>query len=212
MFPVVDDVVPSFPPLRDSSGLLAPNKHLARLLSLFFLYAPSPPISVYSADSPPVSDPPHRPSVGELPTLRLRPTNVLFWFPDPASHMQVCTPPRSVRLVVLGLGVVGGAKETAPPTVVLSPSSRRQASPASGQVHAYARRSISLLILAVPAVVLSPSPRRQASLVNGQVLACYNPTLDFPLDSCGARLSSFCPPHPPPPFPVQPNVSLYSPS
>ena len=50
-----------FPPLRDSSGLLAPNKHLARLLSIFFLYAPSPPVSVYSAESPPVSGPPHRP-------------------------------------------------------------------------------------------------------------------------------------------------------
>ena len=58
---------------------------------------------------------PHRPSVGKLPTLRLRSTNVLFCFPNPASHMQVCTPPRPVRLVVLGLGVGGGAKETAPP-------------------------------------------------------------------------------------------------
>ena len=78
-----------------------------------------------------------------------------------------------MRLVVLGLGVGGGAKETAPPAVVLSPLSRRQASPASGQVHSYARRSISLLILAVPAVVLSPSSLWQASLVSGQVLACY---------------------------------------
>ena len=41
------------------------------------------------------------------------------------------SPPRPIRLVVLGLGVgvCGGATETAPPTVVLSPSSRRQASP-----------------------------------------------------------------------------------
>ena len=46
-----------------------------------------------------------------------------------ASHMQVCTPPRPERLVVLGLGVGGGEKETAPPVMVLSPSTRRQATP-----------------------------------------------------------------------------------
>ena len=101
-FPVDDDVVPSFFPLQDSSGLLAPSvtsfpSHLS--------YLPICPLSarfcVFSCP-PPVSGPPHHPSVRELPTLRLRPTNVLFCFPDPASHMQVCTPPRPVRLVVLG--------------------------------------------------------------------------------------------------------------
>ena len=48
----------------------------------------------------------------------------------PASHKAVLhPPPRPVRLVVLGLGVGGGAKETAPPAMVWSPLTRRQASP-----------------------------------------------------------------------------------
>ena len=77
----------------------------------------------------------------------------------PAAHMQVCTPPPDLcGWWYLDWVWVGGAKDTAPPAVVLSPSSRRQASPASVQVHAYARRSISLLILAVPVSLLSASP------------------------------------------------------
>ena len=125
MFPVVDDVVPSFSPLRDSSGILAPNKHLARLLSLFFLYAPSPPVSVYSDDSPPVSDPPHRPSPIVRPSESYQPSG--FGRPMPSSgfptQRPICrfaSPPQPVRLVVLGLGVGGGAKESAPPAVALS--------------------------------------------------------------------------------------------
>ena len=47
----------------------------------------------------------------------------------PAAHMQVCTPHRPVRLVVLGLGVGGGANEMAPPAMVWSPLTRRQATP-----------------------------------------------------------------------------------
>ena len=73
----------------------------------------------------------------------------LRWLPIllvscPASRMQVCTPPppRPVRLVVLGLGVGGGAKETAPPAMVWSPSTRRQASPG---IAWFRRRSSSLL-------------------------------------------------------------------
>ena len=50
-------------------------------------------------------------------------------------------PPRPVRLVVLGLGVGGGAKETAPPAMVLSPSTRQQAPP---RLVCLRRRSISL--------------------------------------------------------------------
>ena len=100
--------------------------------------------------------------------------------------MQACTPPPDLcGWLYLAWVWVGGAKETAPPAVVLSPSSRRQASPADDQVHAYARRSLSLLIIAVPAIVLSPSSRWQV------LYACREPTLDFPIDSCGARLSSF---------------------
>ena len=55
-------------------------------------------------------------------TNRLTADQSLSWFPVQRSKMQVCTPPRPVRLVVLGLGVGGGAKETAPPAMVLSPS------------------------------------------------------------------------------------------
>ena len=118
-----------FFPLQESPGFL-PFRAFPSPLS----FRPFCLLSVHKrvfSRPPPVSGPPHRPSAGELPTLRLRPTNVLFWFPDPASHMQACTPPRPIRLVVLGLGVgvCGGAKETAPPAVVLSLSSRRQASP-----------------------------------------------------------------------------------
>ena len=130
MFPVFDGLAPSFFPLQDSSGLLAhPTKHLARLLSLFVLSVSSPPISVYSAD-PLQRLVTHRMSVGKLPTLRQngRP-NFLSWFPVQLPICRFAPPPRPVRLVVLGLGVGGGVKETAPPAMVLSPSSRQQASP-----------------------------------------------------------------------------------
>ena len=162
-----------FPPLQGSSGFFD-LQHLARLLSLLVLSASSPPISVYSADLlqclvPHRPSPIVRPSESYQPSV-YRPTNVLFWFTDPASHTQVCTPPRPVRLVVLGLGVGGGAKETAPPAVVLSLSSRRQALPFNS----------------VPASTNARVPSR--------FLRC--PSLCLP---------------PPPPFPVQPYLSLYYP-
>ena len=152
-----------FSSLQDSSGFLAPSGTSCPSPLSFLPICPlSARFCVFSRLSSSVWSPPssvpHRLSVRGLPILRLRPTNFLFWFPDQASHMQVCTPPRPMRLVVLGLGVGRGAKETAPPAVVLSPSSRRQSSPASGQVHAYAQRSISLLILAVPVSLLCPPP------------------------------------------------------
>ena len=130
-FPSEMILVPSFPPPEIRPGALLSRTSCPSPLS----FRPFPLLSVHKcvfSRPPPVSGPPHRPSAGELPTLRLRPTNVLFWFLDPASHMQACTPPpRPIRLVVLGLGVgvCGGAKEKAPPAVVLSPSSRRKASP-----------------------------------------------------------------------------------
>ena len=58
-----------------------------------------------------------------------RSTNVLSWFPVQRSICRFAPPPQPVRLVVLGLGVGGGLKETAPPAMVLSPSTRWQASP-----------------------------------------------------------------------------------
>ena len=95
-----------FPPSKSHPGSCPPEHSLLLSPFVLFAFSPSitriqpPPSSVWS----PPSSVPYRPSAGELPTLRLRPTNVLFWFPDPASHMQACTPPRPIRLVVLGLG------------------------------------------------------------------------------------------------------------
>ena len=108
------------PPLQDSSRFLA-LQHLSRLLSLSVLSASSPPVSVYSADLLQCLVP-HRPSPIVLPSESYqpsgyRPTNVFIWFPDPASHLQVCTPPQPMRLVVLSLGVGVGGKETAPPAM-----------------------------------------------------------------------------------------------
>ena len=108
-----------------------------------------PPSSVWS----PLSSVPHRSSAGELPTLRLRPTNVLLWFPDPASHMQVCTPlPPTYTAggTWLGCGCVwrgegDGAPRGGLESVVSPAGITRQAA----KVHAYARRSTSLSIPAV---------------------------------------------------------------
>ena len=127
-FPVGDGLVPSFPPVQDSSGLLAPTETscpsplyflpICLLSARFCIFSQPPPVSIPHIVRPPLS------VCRKATTLRLRPTNVFFCFPSPDSHMQVCTPPRPVRLVVLGLGVGGGAKETAPPTMVLSPLTR----------------------------------------------------------------------------------------
>ena len=161
-FTVGDGLVPSFlfPTSKIHPGSLI-YKHLSRLLFFFVLSASSLPVSLYLSDPLqclfPTSSVPHCPSVGNLPTLRLRPTNVFFIFTSPASHMQVCTLPRPVRLVVLGLGVGGGAKETAPPAMVLSPSTCRQASPGLACLR---QRSNSLSILAVPVSLSAPPPLR----------------------------------------------------
>ena len=66
-------MVPSFfPPSEIRPGSLLLLEHLDRLLSLSFLYAPSPPVSMCSADSPPVSGPP----IVRLPSsVRRRATN-----------------------------------------------------------------------------------------------------------------------------------------
>ena len=75
-----------FSPLQDSSGCLALQNILPVFLSIFFLSASFPPVSVYSADllqcQFPTSSVPHRPFVENLPTLRLRPTNFFFLFPS----------------------------------------------------------------------------------------------------------------------------------
>ena len=60
-----------------------------------------------------------------------------------------------MRLVLLGLGVGGGAKEKAPPAIVWSPSTRRQASPG---ISCLCRRSSSLLDSLGARLSVSPSP------------------------------------------------------
>ena len=156
-----------FPPLQDSPGFL-PFRAFPSPLS----FRPFCLLSVHKclfSRPPPVSGPPHRPSPIVHPPESYQPSGSgrpmsSSGFP---TQRPICRfappPPRPVRLVVLGLGVGGGAKETAPPAVVLSPSSRWQASPAGGQVHAYARRSIYLLSSCVSRLVLSPSSRQVGS-------------------------------------------------
>ena len=103
MFPVSDGFGPFLlPPPRFFRVPCFPE-HLARILSLLVLNASSPSVSVYSAD-PLQRLLTHRPSVGKLPTLRLTGDQCPLLVSCPAAHMQVCAPPRPVRLVVLGLG------------------------------------------------------------------------------------------------------------
>ena len=83
---------------------------------------------------PPVSGPPHRPSPIIRPPESYQPSGSgrpMFssGFPTQRPICRFAPPPCPMRLVVLGLGVGEGAKETAPPAVVLIPSSLRQASP-----------------------------------------------------------------------------------
>ena len=167
MFPVRDDFwfLP-FPPLRDSSGCLALQNILPVSSLLSSLFLPSVH-NAYSAAPlqclvPPIVCPPS--SVRRRATNPLAPADQCpLLVPRPSVPYAGLHPPRLVRLVLLGLGVGGGPKETAPPAVVLSPSSCRQASPADGQVHAYARRSISLLSSCGSCLVFSPSSRQAGS-------------------------------------------------
>ena len=187
-------LVPYFSPFQYSAGFLV-FQNILPISSLFLSLMPS--LCLFMCIQPTSSSICSnivRPSESYQPS-GCQPTNVLSSFPVQRPIMQVCTPPPTCAAGGTWFGCGGGAKKTAPPAVVLIPSYRRQASPAGGQVHAYARRSVSLLILAVPAMVFSPSSRRQV------LCACRDPTLDLPLDSCGARLSSFCPP---PPLPLSP--------
>ena len=103
--------------------------------------------------------------------------------------MQACTPPLPIRLVVLGLGVgvCGGAKETAPPVMVLSPSSRRQVLRACFKPDA---RLPSRFLQS--AMVVSPSTR----LVGVARESVPSSTLEFSLESCVVSVSMSLPPTP----------------
>ena len=96
-------------------------------LSFLFLFPPLRPC-LFSRPSPSSSvwSLGVRPEEVYNPPADGRP-NVLSWFPVQIHVWRFVTPP-PVRLVVLGLGVGGGAKETEPPAMVLSSSTRRKAS------------------------------------------------------------------------------------
>ena len=127
-------------PIRDVSGPLPfphSKNHLGSLPSrtsfpsrLFFLpfCLLSVHISLFSRPPPPASIPSSS-VCWKSSALRLTDNKCPLLFSCPAAHMQVCTPPRHVRLLVLALGVGGEAKETAPPAMVWILSTRRQATP-----------------------------------------------------------------------------------
>ena len=144
-----------FPPTRFVRVSCSPE-HLARLLSPFVLFASSPSINAYSAAPLYKRLVFYRPSVGSLQPTGRRPTKVFSWFPvQRPKNAGLCPPPRPVRLAVLGLGVGRGAKETAPPAMVLSPSTR----PVGVAGKACLRRRLnSLSILAVPVSLSAPPP------------------------------------------------------
>ena len=141
----------------------------------------------------PPSSVPDRPSAGELPTLRLQPTNVLFWFPDPASHIQACTPPKLFGWWYLAWVWVGGAKETGPPrgglesivspTGITGQAAKCMPTPDSRLPSQFLRSTI----------VMSPSTR----LVGVALESVPSSTLEFSLESC-VPISLSAPPHPKP--------------
>ena len=134
-FPSEMNWVPSvFPPSKIRPGALLSRTSCPS--PLFF--RPFPLLSVHNrvfSRPPPVSGPPHRPSPIVRPPASYQPSGSGRPMASSGSPAQrpICRlapRPRPIRRVVLGLGVrvCGGAKETAPPAVVLIPSSRRQAS------------------------------------------------------------------------------------
>ena len=148
-----------FPPSEIHPGSLLLQEHLARLLSLFFLYSPSPPVSVYSAYPLQCLVPPIvRPSESYQPSGFGRPMSSSV-FPTQRPKCRFAPPPTcAAGGTWLGCGWRGkgdGAPRDGLESFVSS---------------FVARESVPSL------------------------------TLEFPLDSCSARLS-VCPP---PPLPLSP--------
>ena len=116
---LVYDVFPST--MVMVSHLIPPPRYIrfpcpvqfARILSPFFLLPPLRPF-LFSRPSTSSSiwSPVVRPSEVSSPPSDCQP-NALLLVSCPASRMKV-SPPQPVRLVVLGSGVGGGAKDTAP--------------------------------------------------------------------------------------------------
>ena len=211
-------------PVRDGSGPFlsppskihpgsCPTEH-SRLLSPFVLFASSPSINAYSAAPlqclvPPIVRPPS--------SVRRRATNP----PAPADQCPPLVPRPSVPYAGLHPPpdlygwwylawvwvCVEGRRRRRPPrwSWVRCLAGRHHWT--GGQVHAYAWRSTSLSIPAVrnshesldSSGRLRPGKR---AVVDARILSRVLRSVHL----------SVCPPHPPPPLPVQPYVSLYSPS
>ena len=113
-------LVPPYPPLQDSPVFLALQciSPIFSLLSSYCLLS----VRFCVVDCPPQKRLVTRPSVGSLQPsswlLTKCPPDVLSSVP----YEGLRPPPRPVRMVVLGLGVGGGAKETAPPAMILRSS------------------------------------------------------------------------------------------
>ena len=143
-----------FPPLQDLSGCLALQNILPVVLSLFFLSASFPPVSVYQPTSSSVNSP-QRPSPIVRSSKNYQPSD--FGRPMSSSgflpQRPICRfapPPRPVRLVVLGLGLGGGAKGDGAPHDCL------ESLDLSADVAFRRQRSNSLSILVVPISLPAP--------------------------------------------------------
>ena len=139
--PVRDFLVPSFPPLQDSPLFFA----LQGIFPVSSLLSSSlPTLRPYQSTQLPPSSSVWpfivRPSEVFRPPADGRPMSSPV-FLSSVPYAGLYPPPPPVRLVVLGLGVGGGAKETAPPAMVWSPLTHRQATPGSA---CRLRRSSSL--------------------------------------------------------------------
>ena len=133
-------LVPSFPPPPRFTRVPCPPGHLSRILSPFFQL---PPLRSFMCSRPSPSRSVWSPVI--LPSEVFSPPADGRPMSSPGVLSSVCRfapPPRPVRLVVRGLGVGGGAKDTAPPAMVWSPLTRWQASPG---ITCLRRRLISLL-------------------------------------------------------------------
>ena len=113
-----------FPPLQDSSGLLSPSVTsfpsslsflpICLLSARFCLFSRPPPVSIPHIVRPPSSV---RQKYTNPPTSA---DQCLLLVSFPRVPYAGFHPPRPERLVVLGLGVGGGAKETTPPAMVVN--------------------------------------------------------------------------------------------
>ena len=152
-------MVPSFPPLRDSSGLLAPSVTSCPSPLSFLPICPlSARFCVFSRP-PPVSGTPHCPSPMVRPSKSYQPSG--FGRPMSSSvfptQRPICrfAPPSDMCVWwYMDWVWVEGRKETALPAIVLSPSSRLT----SRGKACLRRRSNSLSIPAVPVSLSPPTP------------------------------------------------------